>query len=133
MNHFAIAAARILLGLIFAVFGLNGFFLFITPPEHTPVGERFINLLVSTGFIYFEKSLEVIAGALLLANNYVPLALAILAPIVVNILLFHLLMERYTLAVGIIPFALWAFLMWQYRRNFAPIFERRARNTNPNL
>lgn len=127
MKRYFVIVARILLGLIFFVFGLNGFFLFITPPEHTPVGEQFINLLISTGFIYVEKSLEIIAGALLLSNQYVPLALAILAPIVVNILLFHLLMERRTLIVGIVPFALWAFLTWQYRQNFAPIFERRTK------
>lgn len=127
MKTFAVLAARLLLGLIFVVFGLNGFFLFIQPPEHTPASGEFINLLISTGFIYVEKSLEIIGGALLLSNNYVPLALAVLAPIVVNILLFHLLMERYTLALGIIPFSLWAFLTWQYRSFFAPIFVRQAK------
>lgn len=122
MKKVSVIVARVLLGLIFVVFGLNGFFLFVEPPEHTPVSGEFINLLILTGFIYFEKSLEIIGGALLLSNNYVPLALAVLAPIVGNILLFHLLMERYTLALGIVPFLLWAFLMWQYRSFFAPLF-----------
>src|SRR5215207_510048 len=93
----AVLVTRILLGLIFVVFGLNGFFLFITPPEHTTTGGAFVNLLVSTGFMYVEKSFEVLGGALLLLNSYVTLALAILAPIVVSIVLFHLLMERNTL------------------------------------
>lgn len=106
MKKSAVIAARLSLGLIFVVFGLNGFFLFSAPPEHTEAGEQFINLLVATGLMYFEKSLEAVGGALLLSNQYVPLALAILAPIVVNILLFHLLIERYTLVVGVIPFAL---------------------------
>lgn len=121
-----LTAARLLLGLIFVVFGLNGFFLFIAPPEHSPTGEQFVNLLVSTGFIYVVKCLEIFGGALLLLNNYVPLALACLAPIVVNIFLFHLLIERRMLVVGIVPFALWAFMIWRYRHYFAPIFERRA-------
>ena len=109
MKKIAVIAARLLLGLIFVVFGLNGFFLFIMPPEHTPVGDVFINLLISNGLMYVEKSLEVIGGARSLSNNYVPLGLSVLAPIVVNVLLFHLLMERYTLAFGIVPFLLWAF------------------------
>jgi uncharacterized membrane protein YphA (DoxX/SURF4 family) len=118
--------ARLVLGLIFVVFGLNGFFVFITPPEHTPTGGAFINLLVSTGFIYVEKVLEVTGGSLLLLNQYVPLGLAILAPIVVNILLYHLFMERYTLIAGATLFLLWAFLAWAYRKNFAPLFVRRG-------
>jgi len=122
----AYLVARILLGLIFVVFGLNGFFLFITPPEHTPAGGSFINLLVTTGFMYVEKSFEIIGGALLTLDLYVPLGLAILAPIVVSILLFHLFMERNTLVIGVVPFLLWVFLTWAYRRQFAPLLVRRA-------
>jgi len=77
--------------------------------------------------MYFEKFLEIIGGTLLLLNQYVPLGLAILAPIVVNILLFHLLMERYTLVVGIIPFFLWAFLTREYLGHFAGLFVRQAK------
>ena len=122
----AIVIVRVMLGLIFVIFGLNGFLLFITPPEHTATGGAFINLLVATGFMYVEKSLEIIGGATLLSNNYVPLGLGILAPIVVNIFLFHLLMERYTLVVGVILFFLWAFLAWAYRQYFAGLFVRRT-------
>jgi putative oxidoreductase len=122
----AIVIVRVMLGLIFVVFGLNGFFLFITPPEHTATGGALINLLVATGFMYVEKSLEIIGGATLLSNNYVPLGLSILAPIVVNIFLFHLLMERYTLVVGVILLFLWGFLAWAYRRYFAGLFVRRT-------
>lgn len=122
----AIVVARVMLGLIFVVFGLNGFFLFITPPGHTATGGAFINLLVATGFMYFEKSLEIIGGATLLSDNYVPLGLSILAPIVVSIFLFHLLMERYMLLVGSILLLLWAFLAWAYRQYFAGLFVRRT-------
>jgi hypothetical protein len=115
-----------MLGLIFVVFGLNGFFLFIAPPKHAATGGEFINLLVSSGLMYFEKSLEIIGGVLLLANRYVPLGLSILAPIVINILLFHLLMERYTLVLGLFPLLLWAFLTWTYRQYFTGLFVSRA-------
>ena len=123
----AVLTTRILLGLIFVVFGLNGFLLFITPPAHTPDGDAFINVLVSTGLIYVEKSFEVIGGALLLLDLYVPLALVMLAPIVFSILLFHLLMERNTLVIGVVPFLLWLFLVWAFRGQFAPLLVRRAR------
>jgi hypothetical protein len=105
---------------------LNGFFLFIAPPEHTATGREFINLLVSTGFMYCEKSLEIIGGGLVLSNRYVPLGLSILAPIVVNILLFHLLMERYTLVLSLIPLLLWAFLTWTHRQYFTGLLVSRA-------
>lgn len=118
---------RALLGIIFVTFGLNGFFVFIAPPEHTPAGEAFIDLLVSTGYLYVVKALEVGCGALLLVNRYVPLALTLLGPVVVNILLFHVLMERYTLALGGIVFSLWAWLMWAHRDCFRPLLDARAR------
>ena len=76
--------------------------------------------------MYVEKSFEVIGGALLLLNLYVALALAILAPIVFSILLFHLLMERNTLVIGVMPFLLWLFLAWTFRSQFAPLLVRRA-------
>jgi uncharacterized membrane protein YphA (DoxX/SURF4 family) len=123
----AVLVTRIFLGLIFVVFGLNGFFLFITPPEHTTTGGAFINLLVSTGFMYVEKSFEVLGGALLLLNLYVPLALAMLMPIVVSIVLFHVLMERHTLMISIVPFLLWSFLVWAHRGPFAGLLVRRVK------
>jgi putative oxidoreductase len=81
---------------------------------------------VTTGFMYVEKSFEIIGGALLLLDLYVPLGLAILAPIVVSILLFHLLMERNTLVIGVVQFLLRFVLAWAYRRQFAPLLVRRA-------
>jgi putative oxidoreductase len=100
--------ARISLGLIFVVFGLNGFFLFIMPPKHSPAGGQFIDLMMLSGYLYVEKFLEVVGGTLLLANRYTVLGLTILGPLVVNILLFHLFLERHTIAIGVVPFMLWA-------------------------
>jgi hypothetical protein len=119
-------AVRIILGLIFVVFGLNGFVLFITPPEHSVSGGKFIDLLMSSGYMYVEKLLEVIGGTLLLMNRYVVLGLVILGPLVVNILLFHLFLEPHTLLIGVVPFALWAWLLWVNRRHFRPLFVART-------
>ena len=83
--------ARILLGLIFFVFGLNGFFNFIPMPEAMP--EALTNftkgLMASVCFFPFLKSTEIVCGLLLLIGAFVPLALVVLAPIIINIFLTH--------------------------------------------
>jgi uncharacterized membrane protein YphA (DoxX/SURF4 family) len=78
-------AARLLLGLIFTIFGLNGFLHFIpTPPMSGPAG-AFGGAMFATGYLFqLLKGTEVIAGVLLLSNRFVPLALAVLAPVVIN-------------------------------------------------
>jgi uncharacterized membrane protein YphA (DoxX/SURF4 family) len=86
--------ARYLLGLIFFVFGLNGFLNFLPAPPLAEAGLKFIMALVETGYLMpLVKGIEVFAGALLLAGYFVPLALLLLAPIVVNILLFHTILS----------------------------------------
>src|SRR5882762_6738719 len=84
-------AARLALGLIFFVFGLNGFLHFLPQPPAPPAAAAFGGALYATGyFIPLLKATEVLAGALLLAGVFVPLALTLLAPIIVNIAAFHL-------------------------------------------
>ena len=83
-------AARIFLGLVFTVFGLNGFFDFLPHPEMPEAAGAFLGGLAATGYMFpLIKGTEVVAGLLLLGNRFVPLALTLLAPITVNILLFH--------------------------------------------
>ena len=83
--------ARVLLGLIFFVFGLNGFLNFLPPPEVPESGGKFIGALIESGYLWsLVKGTEVVAGFLLLIGRWVPLALTLLAPIVVNIVAFHL-------------------------------------------
>jgi putative oxidoreductase len=92
MKKYAPCIARILLGLIYFVFGLNGFLNFIPmqPDQVPPAALAFFGAMMATGyFIYALKATEVICGALLLSGFYVPLALVILAPITLQILLFH--------------------------------------------
>lgn len=88
--------ARILLGLMFFVFGLNGFLNFIpTPTEGIPEKlVTFTNGLMATGYFFpLLKGTEVICGALLLIGAFVPLALVVLAPIILNIFLVHAFLE----------------------------------------
>src|SRR3954470_2058230 len=81
--------SRLLLGLMFLVFGLNGFLNFIPMPPPTGVAAQYFGALFVSHYLLAVFALEIVAGALLLANRFVPLALTILAPILVNIVLFH--------------------------------------------
>src|SRR6188768_3359686 len=84
------SAARILLGLVFFVFGLNGFLHFLPQPPMSGPPADFIGALFVSGYMFpLIKGTEVIASILLLTNRFVPLALAVLAPVVVNIVAFH--------------------------------------------
>ena len=85
--------ARWLLGLIFIVFGLNGFLHFIPMPEPTPESGAFFYALLKTGyFLPVLKLTEIISGVLLVLGRFVPLALTLLAPVIVQIFLFHILL-----------------------------------------
>lgn len=90
----AFVIARIMLGLIFVIFGLNGFLNFLPQPPLAEPGLKFVMALAETGYMFpLIKGLEVISGVLLLSGFFVPLALLILAPIVVNIFLFHTILS----------------------------------------
>ena len=122
-------ACRLLLGMLFFVFGLNGFFWFIPPPSGPmPEGAMAFGMaLMKTGYLFqLLKGTEVLAGALLLANRFVPLALALLAPIIVNIFAFHAFLEPggLFLAAGIVAAEL--YLAWSYRDLFRPMLAPRV-------
>ena len=114
---------RILLGLIFTVFGLNGFLHFIPMPSMPQPAVDFFGALAATGYmirlIFFG---QLIGGVLLLTGVAVPLALVILAPIVVNILFFHLFLAPGGLAIAFVIVAMEVFLAWRYQDAFAPLF-----------
>ncbi len=96
-------AARILLGLIFTVFGLNGFFNFIPVPEMQPAAGEFVGALVASGYMMtWVKATEFVCGLLLLSGRFVPLALVVLAPIVLNIFALHLFLDPAGLAVPVV-------------------------------
>jgi putative oxidoreductase len=114
--------ARILLGLIFLVFGLNGFFNFIPAPPPSGVAGQYIGALFVSHYAVLIFLLEAIGGALLLANRFVPLAIAVLGPIVVNILLFHFSMAPEGIPLALVTTVLWAIVFYKVRQAFAPLF-----------
>jgi putative oxidoreductase len=111
---------RMLLGLMFVVFGSNIFFHFIPMPEPKPsLGTDFSMALMKSGYMYVIGGLQVAGGLFLLIGRYVPLGLTLLGPVIVNILLFHIFLERTGLPMAIVVSALALFLLWRYRSNFA--------------
>lgn len=114
--------SRYLLGLLFAVFGLNGFLHFIPTPPPAGLGGQFMGALYLSGELSVIMGLQLLGGALLLANRFVPAALALLAPIVTNILLFHVFMDRAGLPVAVVVSALWVVGFIGVRHAFAGIF-----------
>jgi uncharacterized membrane protein YphA (DoxX/SURF4 family) len=126
VKKYAPIAARILLGLIFFVFGLNGFLHFLPQPPLPSAGGQFVGALIQTGYLFpLVKATEVVAGALLLAGRFVPLALVLLAPIIINIAGFHIfLVPGYGMVALLL--ALEIFLAWAYRESFRPVLQSRA-------
>jgi uncharacterized membrane protein YphA (DoxX/SURF4 family) len=127
MKHKVVIAARVLLGLSFFVFGLNGFLHFIPqPPMSGPPGE-FIGAMIATGYLFpLLKGTEVVSGALLLSGRFVPLALTLLAPVLVNIIFFHAFLEPGMIGLPLVLLALEIFLAWSYRAVFRPMLAARA-------
>ena len=118
--------ARNLLGLIFLVFGLNGFFNFIPMPPPSGLAGQFMGALFMSHYLVPIFALQVAGGALLLANRFVPLALMLLAPLVVNILLFHVFMAPAGLPLAIITAALWSTVFFGVRHAFTGLWMVRA-------
>jgi uncharacterized membrane protein YphA (DoxX/SURF4 family) len=114
--------ARYLLGLAFFVFGLNGFLHFIPQPPISGPPANFIGAMLATGYLFpLVKGTEVVAGLLLLSNRFVPLALTLLAPVLVNIVAFHVFLEPAALALPIVLLATEIYLARSYRDVFAPM------------
>ena len=118
--------SRFLLGLIFLIFGLNGFLHFIPMPPPSGVAGQFFGALFVSNYLVPIFGLQVISGALLLVNRFVPLALTILAAIIVNILLFHVLMNPAGLGLAVFVTILWGVVFASVRSAFAGIFQARV-------
>lgn len=111
--------SRRLLGLVFTVFGLNGFFHFIPLPPPAGAAGQFMGALIGSGYLVPVFVLELVAGSMLVTKRYVPLALALLAPVVANILFYHALLERRGLGLATVVGTLWAILFYHERAAFA--------------
>lgn len=116
--------ARYLLGLIFLVFGLNGFFNFLHMPGPTGVAAQFFGAIFASHFYVVLFVLQIVPAVLLLANRYVPMALTILGPIIFNIVCFHAFMAPAGLPLAILVTALWLLVAYSVRSVFAGIFQR---------
>jgi putative oxidoreductase len=121
---YVIHIVRILLGLAFVVFGLNGFLHFIPGSDQLPPGQAgaFVGALATSGYFSAIAALQIAGGICLLTGRLAPLGLTLLGPIVVNIVFFHIFLERTGLPIAIVFALLSLFLLWVYRFKFPAIF-----------
>src|ERR1700730_13610276 len=117
--------AQYLAGVIFLVVGLNGFLNFIPLPPPGGIAGQFLGTLYVSHYLWVIFGFQVIAGVLLLVNRYVALAVAVLAPVIVNILSFHALMAPSGLPLALFVAVLWAMIFVDVRPAFTGLFESR--------
>src|SRR5512133_3100007 len=123
------AVVRVLLGLLFFVSGLNGFLNFLPQPSAPlpPGPVAFINPHVKTGYMLpLISATQLIVGVLLLSNRFVPLALALLAPFMVNSIAFHVFLEPSGRPMAFIVLALQLYLVWVYRESYRSMLTARV-------
>ena len=121
----AVLVARILLGMLFLLFGSNAFLHFLPIPTIPGDAGTFMGVLFTSHYVIAVALLEVAGGVLLVAGRYVPLGLTLLGPIIVNIFLFHLLLAPSGLPIAIVVLLLEGFLIWAYWSAFAGLFAAR--------
>jgi hypothetical protein len=126
MTSKATTAARILLGLVFLVFGLNGFLPFLPQPQMVGKAGEFVGGLVAAGYIFpLLFVIYTATGVALLSGRFVPLALTILAPVVVNIVAVHVLLDPSGIPLAVLTLGLEVYLAWAYRVAFRPLLRSR--------
>jgi uncharacterized membrane protein YphA (DoxX/SURF4 family) len=118
--------ARYLLGLIFLVFGANGFLHFIPMPPPAGLAGQYMGALFVSHFLVVVFLLELIPAILLLVGRYVPLALVLLGPVIVNIFLFHAFLAPSGLPIALVTVVLWLLVFVYHRAAFAGIFQAKA-------
>ena len=118
--------ARYILGILFTVFGLNGFLQFIPPMPMPALAGQYFGVMMASHYMVPVFLLQLICGLMFLANQYVPLALALIGPVIVNILLFHLLMNPSGIVPGLIATIFWFIVFNSVRPAFAGIFQQKA-------
>ena len=122
---------RIGLGLVFTVFGLNGFLQFLPHPPMPEAAGSFLGALAATGYMFpLIKGTEVLSGLLLLSGRYVPLALTLLAPIIVNIVAFHAVLAPGGVGMALAVLALEIYLAWVHRAAFRGVLSAQSTPEN---
>ena len=118
--------ARILLGLISVVFGLNGFLNFLnTGPAPTGLAGQFLGALVQSHYYWVVAVLQIAGGVLLLVNRFVPLALVLLGPVIVNIICYHVFLNPSGAVPAAVVTVLWLIVFYGNRQHFSGIFVQR--------
>lgn len=121
------AIVRVLLGLMFLLFGLNGFLNFIPTPKDLPPDIVAVSgALMKAGYMTVVAATEVLVAVMLLTNRFVPLALALLAPIIVGIVTFHVAIAPQTIAPAIVVLLMELYLAWSYRGAFKPMLRAKT-------
>jgi putative oxidoreductase len=120
---YAIIIARVLLGLVFIVFGSNAFLHFIPMPQMQGQAGAFVGALINSGYVYVVAILQVIGGLLLLVGRFIPLGLTLLGPVIVNIMLYHIFLDPSGLPLAGVISILTLFLLWAHRDHFVAIFQ----------
>jgi putative oxidoreductase len=119
--------ARLLLGLICVVFGLNGFLNFLSMgPMPTGLAGQFIGALFLSHYYWVVAALQIAGGVLLLVNRFVPLALVLLGPVIVNILCYHLFLNHAGAPPAVVVTILWFIVFYGKRQYFSGIFVQRT-------
>src|SRR5260370_38658403 len=119
--------ARNIRGLVLYFFGLNGFLNFLPQPPSPPGhAGQFVTALFASHYLYLIAGVQVISGVLLLINRYVPLAIVLLGPMLVNILAYHLLMSSVGIVVALVFALLWIVLAVYHRQHLACCFVQRT-------
>jgi putative oxidoreductase len=119
--------ARILLGLVFLVFGLNGFLNFLNlGPLPTGLAGQFMGALFLSHYYWVVAGLQITGGLLLLVNRFVPLALVLLGPVIVNILCYHVFLNHVGAPPAIVVAVLWFIVFYRVRQHFSGIFVQKA-------
>jgi len=124
---FVVLIARVLLGLVFVVFGLNGFLNFLSMgPMPTGLAGQFIGALFLSHYYWVVAALQIAGGLLLLVNRFVPLALVLLGPVIVNILCYHVFLNQAGAAPAVVVTILWFIVFYANRQHFSGIFVQRT-------
>jgi len=119
--------ARILLGLVFLVFGLNGFLNFLSMgPMPTGLAGQFMGALFLSHYYWVVAVLQIAGGLLLLANRFVPLALVLLGPVTVNIICYHVFLHHSGAGLAAVATILWLIVFYGKREYFSGIFAQRT-------
>jgi putative oxidoreductase len=114
--------ARLLLGLMFVFFGLNGFLHFLPATMPAGLAGQFLSVLFASHYAYLVFAVQLIGGLLLWANRFVPLALVLLAAVIANILVYHITMQPAGIGPGLLAAILWLIVAYEFRAALKPLF-----------